>query len=158
MRSTVIFIAILVVAGCAPTLKDLKPSLSSTDSGTVWFSTPGTIVRPNPSALSLVPDPVVLSGELLFPPGAGPFPVVVLAHGCGGTGNADAGWAIVLREWGYATFVMDSFGGRGLREVCSAALALTGTQRIPDAYGALRMLATHPRIDARRSALMGFSH
>ena len=35
---------------------------------------------------------------------------------------------------------------------------LSPTQRVPDVYGALRILATHPRIDARRVALMGFSH
>jgi dienelactone hydrolase len=43
-------------------------------------------------------------------------------------------------------------------EVCTSAATLTGTQRIPDAYGALRLVATHPRIDAGRVALMGFSH
>jgi dienelactone hydrolase len=64
----------------------------------------------------------------------------------------------VLRDWGYATFALDSFTGRKLREVCSDATVLSGIQRIPDAYGALRLLATHPRIDARRAALMGFSH
>jgi dienelactone hydrolase len=83
---------------------------------------------------------------------------VVLAHGCGGVGNADAGWTPVLRQWGYATFVVDSFRGRELREVCTNAQLLAGNQRIPDVYGALRILATHPRIDAKRVALMGFSH
>jgi dienelactone hydrolase len=83
---------------------------------------------------------------------------VILAHGCSGAGSHIVEWGRVLREWGYATFAVDSFHGRGLREVCSSALTLIGTQRIPDAYGALRLLATHPRIDARRVALMGFSH
>jgi dienelactone hydrolase len=64
----------------------------------------------------------------------------------------------VLRQWGYATFILDSFQGRGLIEVCTSARTLIGVQRIPDAYGALRILATHPRVDARRVALMGFSH
>jgi dienelactone hydrolase len=64
----------------------------------------------------------------------------------------------VLREWGYATFVLDSFRGRKLSEVCTNARVLSGTQRIPDAYGALRILATHPRVDTRRAVLMGFSH
>jgi len=150
---------ILMAAGsCAPALKDLKPSLGATDSGTIWFASAGSLPR-SPDGSRFVPgDPVVLSGELGFPAGSGPFPAMVIAHGCGGNGQVDAASARTLREWGYATFVIDSFGGRGLSEVCTNARLLTGTQRIPDAYGALRVLATHPRIDAGRFALMGFSH
>src|SRR5215831_6214923 len=104
-------------------------------------------------------DPVVISGDLQFPSGAGPFPAVILAHGCSGIVlGVQAAWASALREWGYATFVIDSFRGRNLTEVCTNARTLTGTQRIPDAYGALRILVTHPKIDPRRVALMGFSH
>ncbi len=150
--------ALIVAAGsgCAPAVSDLKPALSATDSGGLWFASAGSLVR---SGLRLVPgDPVVISGDLDFPSGTGPFPAVILAHGCGGISNAETGWAPVLRQWGYATFVVDSFRGRGLAEVCTSAATLTGTRRIPDAYGALRVLATHPRIDARRIALMGFSH
>ena len=151
-------VGVLSVTACAPALKDLKTTLSATDSGTVWFATPGSLVGA-PDGSRLVPgEPVVLSGDLQFPGGSGPFPVVVLAHGCGGVGNAESGWAPVLREWGHATFVLDSFRGRGLREVCTNARALSGTQRIPDGYGALRLLATHPKVDARRAVLMGFSH
>ena len=147
----------MLLSGCAPALKDLKPALTATDSGTVWFATTGSLVRSD--EFRLVPgDPVVLAGDLRFPSGPGPVAAVILVHGCGGIGNAETGWAPVLREAGYATFVVDSFGGRNLREVCTNALALTGTQRIPDAYGALRILATHPKIDPRRVALMGFSH
>jgi dienelactone hydrolase len=146
------------IAGCAPALKDLKPSLEATDSGKIWFASAGTLPR-SPDGSRLVPgDPVVLSGELSLPAGAGPFPAMVIAHGCSGGGAVDAAWARTLREWGYAAFVIDSFSGRGLVEVCTNARLLTGTQRIPDAYGALRVLATHPRIDAGRVALMGFSH
>lgn len=64
----------------------------------------------------------------------------------------------MLRSWGYATLVVDSFRSRGLGEVCTDALALTGNQRIPDAYGALKILSTHPKIDRARIALMAFSH
>jgi dienelactone hydrolase len=145
-------------AGCAPALKDLKPALSVTDSGNVWFASAGSLVRNSDGSSFVMGDPVVISGALRFPSGSGPFPAVVLAHGCEGLGNAEAGWAPVLREWGYATLVIDSFLGRGLREVCTDARTLTGTQRIPDAYGALRILVTHPQIDPARIALMGFSH
>ena len=136
----------------------MKPSLSATDSGNIWFATAGSLVRTPDGSRFVRGDPVVISGDLRFPSGAGPFPAVILAHGCGGVGNADAGWGPVLRDWGYATFVIDSFRGRNLTEVCTNARTLTGTQRIPDAYGALRIVATHPRIDARGVALMGFSH
>jgi dienelactone hydrolase len=145
--------------GCAPALKDLKPNLTATDSGTVWFATAGSLVRTSDGSRFTTGDPVVISGDLRFPSGAGPFPAVILAHGCSGILlGKEAAWASVLREWGYATFVIDSFLGRNLTEVCTNARTLTGTQRIPDAYGGLRILVTHPKIDPRRVALMGFSH
>jgi dienelactone hydrolase len=159
IRRFLLPVLIVMAAGsCAPALKDLKPSLGATDSGKIWFASAGTLPR-SPDGSRFVPgDPVVLSGELSFPAGSGPFPAMVIAHGCSGTSAVDDAWARTLREWGYAAFVIDSFSGRGLVEVCTNARLLTGTQRIPDAYGALRALATHPRIDARRVALMGFSH
>jgi len=149
---------VVMCTGCAPALKDLKPSLTATDSGTVWFATAGGLVRTSDGSRFTTGDRVVISGELGLPSGAGPFPAVILAHGCAGINPAAVAWASVLREWGYATFVVDSFGGRNLTEVCTNARTLTGTQRIPDAYGALRILVTHPKIDPRRVALMGFSH
>jgi dienelactone hydrolase len=133
----------LLLAGCAPALSDLRPTLSVTDRGTIWFRTD---------------EPLALSGELAFPDGTGPFPAVVLMHGCGGIVYRHMrGWTDTLHALGYATFVVDSFRGRSLTEVCTTG-ALTSTRRIPDAYGALRILATHPRIARDRIALMGFSH
>jgi dienelactone hydrolase len=157
IRGGLVALVLALAFGCAPKIQDLKPALTAGAAGTVWFSTVGSLDRS--VDFRLTPgDPVVLSGDLGFPAGAGPFPAVVLMHGCGGLGNAEQGWIAPLRDGGYATFVVDSFGGRGLREVCSDARRLSAFQRIPDAYGALRILATHPRVDASRIALMGFSH
>lgn len=152
-----LFLAVLC-AGCAPAPRDVKPALSATDSGNVSFATAGSLVRTADRSSFVMADPVVISGDLKFPSGSGPFPAVVLAHGCEGLGSAEAGWAPILRDWGYATFVIDSLRGRGLQEVCTSAATLTGTQRIPDAYGALQILVKHPKIDSARVALMGFSH
>ncbi|MBI3030574.1 MAG: dienelactone hydrolase family protein [Candidatus Rokubacteria bacterium] len=144
MSRRVAVLALLTVAACAPSPDRLKPTLGAADSGTAWFMTD---------------ERDVLSGDLTFPPGLGPFPAVVLMHGCSGLpSRAIGGWDPLLRSWGYATFVLDSFRGRGLQEVCTNALALTANRRIPDAYGALRILATHPKIDLDRIVLMGFSH
>jgi dienelactone hydrolase len=139
-------------------LKDLKHDLAATDSGDIWFASAGGLSWTPDKSGYVLSGSDVISGELRFPSGTGPFPSVILAHGCSGITNAERAWAHVLREWGYATFVIDSFRGRNLTEVCNNASTLTGTQRIPDAYGALHILATHPKIDARRVALMGFSH
>ena len=106
----------------------------------------------------MVATPLSLSGELLFPKGAGPFPAAVLAHGCEGNRNVEPAWGPFLRQSGYATFNIDSLNGRSLKEVCTQPGALSPQQRLPDIYGALRLLAANPKIDAKRVALMGFSH
>ena len=99
MKSRFLFLALAVLcAGCAPALKDLKPALSDTDSGNVWFATAGSLVRNADRSSFVMADPVVISGDLKFPSGSGPFPAAVLAHGCEGLGNAEAGWAPILRD------------------------------------------------------------
>jgi dienelactone hydrolase len=159
LSSSVARLAVAVLcASCAPASKDLQPAPPAMESGNVRFATAGTLARKAGEPKFVTGEAVEISGDLRFPSGPGPFPAVVLAHGCEGIGNAEAGWAPLLLEWGYATFVVDSLRGRGLKEVCTSATALTGTQRIPDAYGALRLLATHPKVDPARVALMGFSH
>ncbi len=160
MRKLLVFSILVAVScvGCAPALRDLKPSLSEADAGTVWFASADTLGWSSDKVRLVPGDPVALSGDLSFPSGAGPFPAVILAHGCSGITAGVTAWASALREWGYATFVVDSFRGRGLVEVCTNAQTLLSTQRIPDAYGALRILTTHPKIDVGRVALMGFSH
>lgn len=147
-----------LLGGCAgdPAVPVAPPAAG--DTGVLAFASAGTLQRgPDRRSFHRGP-PVTLSGELQFPPGAGPFPAVVLAHGCNGNRNIEPAWGPLLRSWGYATFVIDSFRARGFNEVCTNAQALLPLQRVPDAYGALRFLAAHPRIDARRVALVGFSH
>ena len=83
------------------------------DSGMVSFQSAGSLLRGGPAEpYALSANSVTLSGELLFPEGAGPFPAVVLAHGCAGNRNVESAWGPFLRGLGYATFNTDSFGGR----------------------------------------------
>ncbi len=129
------------------------------DSGVVSVQSAGSLQRSaatEPFAAS--PASASLSGELLFPEGKGPFPAVILAHGCAGNRFVEPAWGPFLRQAGYATFNIDSLRGRNLNEVCTNPGALSPLQRVPDAYGALRLLAAHPKVDAKRVALMGFSH
>ena len=57
---------------------------------------------------------VTLSAELTRPEGEGPFPAVVMLHGCNGLWRPwDDLWAGRLVRWGYVAFQVDSFGPRG---------------------------------------------
>src|ERR1700756_3532863 len=88
---------VVMCTGCAPALKDVKLNLTATDSGTVWFATAGSLVRTSDGSRFTTGDPVVISGELRLPSGAGPFPAVILAHGCNGiSGSREVAWASVL--------------------------------------------------------------
>ena len=157
MRTVVILL--FALGGCASDAIVLTGPPSAADAGVIPFRSLGSLQRSG-DRRSLAPssEPAAISGELLFPDGKGPFPAVVLAHGCNGNRGVEPAWGRLLREWGYATFNVDSFRGRGLTEVCTQGQVLVPLQRVPDAYGALRLLAVHPKIDPQRIALMGFSH
>ena len=104
------------------------------------------------------PAHATITAELSTPRGPGPFPAVILLHGCGGVGPHIKDWAVWLRHEGYAAFVLDSFGGRGLKRLCGGSAALTGRMRAPDVYVAARYLKMLPQIDGKRIAAIGYSH
>ena len=103
--------------------------------------------------------PVTVGGTLVLPAGtAARMPAMVIAHGSGGIlpGREDA-WAARLNKLGIATFVVDSFAPRGLSSTARDQSRLSTMANLADALSALKLLATHPRIDATRIGVMGFS-
>jgi len=114
---------------------------------------------------------VELRGKLNTPEGVGPFPAVVLLHGCDGL-SPDAPWdddhpfvdwgydERPFLAWGYATLWVDSFGPRGVENVCDGEdryIANPNT-RVRDAFAGKAFLAGLPEIDVDRIGLIGWSH
>ena len=111
--------------------------------------------------------PTQLTARLLLPEGDGPFPAVVMLHGCAGMlvgehlRSRDAFWARHWQEQGYAALLVDSYTPRGVASLCRTPArerpVTSGRERTRDAYAALRWLAARGDIDAQRIALIGWS-
>jgi dienelactone hydrolase len=100
---------------------------------------------------------VTISGQLRIAQGAGRLPLVILQHGSSGyAANIDV-WSRALNAAGISTFALDGFTGRELVEVNSNQALLGRLNFILDIYRALGVVASHPRVDPKRIALMGFS-
>ena len=91
------------------------------------------------------------------PAGGGPFPAVVLLHTCAGVQDHLREWAARLREAGYATMIVDSFGPRGVGVNCGR-WTVSVDEVAADALAARTFLGTLPDIDGKRIAAMGFSY
>ncbi len=102
--------------------------------------------------------PANLNGYIYSPEGTGPFPAVVLAHGCGGISEREKNWANFLKARGYLALVLDSFTTRSISEVCTAPPRLTPADRAGDAFGALMFLQSQTNVIKSRIGMMGFSH
>lgn len=96
------------------------------------------------------------NGKFGKPDGPGPFPAVVIMHGCSGP-PAHEEWIDRLEQWGYATYYIDSFTPRRLKNVC-AERQIKGEERVDDAYAALAHLRARSDVRADRIGLIGFSH
>jgi len=103
--------------------------------------------------------PVSVPGTLHRPSGTGPFPAVVLLHGCEGTTAAQRAWARWFQERRYVALVVDSWGPRGLTEICSKeGPEVDRFSRFDDAMGALRYLQSLGYVDPARIGAIGWSH
>ena len=104
-----------------------------------------------------------LTAYLVTPNGVGPFPAMILLHGCGGLQH---GTRRVLREqaeWyaarGYAALIVDSFGARRVTETCSGrGMSPNPVTRAWDAYRALDKLVRDGIADPLRAVVQGLSH
>jgi dienelactone hydrolase len=99
-----------------------------------------------------------IQGYLAKPDGAGPFPAVVVLHGCGGmheTTRQRLTDQLVGR--GYVILFVDSYATRGIVHACTSSAFQTFLKRRPDAYGGLLFLVARGFVDAQRVAAVGFS-
>jgi dienelactone hydrolase len=94
------------------------------------------------------------------PDGPGPFPAVILMHGCHGVSASTRDWARWFRDRGYVALIVDSWAARGITkdDGCVPGPDIPNTERFDDAVGALRWLHTRPYVDPRRVGVVGWSN
>ena len=112
-------------------------------------------------------EAVQLSALQFRPPGKGPFPAIVLMHGCSGmytpSGYITASyrrWAELLALDGYVAVLVDGFNPRGYRTICELQKRpiLESRERVEDAYATARWLNDQPYVGQGRIGLLGWSN
>jgi dienelactone hydrolase len=102
-----------------------------------------------------------VTATLSFPDdGKDRHPAIIIVHTIVGYQESNEGWfAAEFRKAGFATLTYDSFAARGLSRdaVVGTKFGPPFASAVADAYAALRFLAGHPKIDATRIAIAGFS-
>ena len=103
---------------------------------------------------------VQLTAQLYRPAAPGRVPAVAIFHGCGGVGVNNTRMAGLLKEWGYAALVVDSFGARHMVDVCGRhwPTEAEAQARERDIDAALAWLAKQEFVDSGRLAFIGYSY
>ncbi|MBW2474391.1 MAG: dienelactone hydrolase family protein [Deltaproteobacteria bacterium] len=95
-----------------------------------------------------------ISGTIVKPDGDGPFPAVIILHGCSGIYDNYYVWANRLKEWGYASLVLNST--RGITD-CRSKRRTSTLDRALDAHAAKVQFGDMPFVDRNRIGVLGFS-
>lgn len=152
--SWIVLLCLLALTGCGPASQTeaipwlpgnacaFRPTGARTTSAEVAGSLPVTVVRPD---------------------GSGPFPFVVLLHGCDGIRRQGWArwaqpWAELFRAHGIGAAVVDSFTPRGVDQVCTRDVAAWAVRRADNAESVRAWLAAQPFADRGRIAVMGMSN
>ena len=112
------------------------------------------------------PGVPALSAFLARPASTTPTPAIVALHGCSGLVGPQGVLLPIYRDWaerlvaaGYAVVFPDSFASRGLGAQCTVKnRTIVPRDRAGDAAAAAVWLQSQMQIDAKRLALMGWSH
>lgn len=114
-------------------------------------------------------DPAALVAFLTRPDGSGPFPAVVMLHGCGGpyapSGQLNSRhrqWEAVFVKAGYVVLHIDSFSTRGIKEICTRRdrprTTTAREERRRDAHAGYAYLKSLTYVRPDRVAVVGWSN
>ena len=148
-----------------PTFSNVTTQLSANDEGEIFFPSH------SPYDFSVLltdfdnAPPSTGKGTLFFPDKTtftAPIPAMIILHGSGGLRpEREFAYARLFNEMGIAAFVLDYYSPRGVTEQHSylqKTLTTSETDIIVDAYAALRLLGSHPLIDASKIGVTGYSY
>jgi dienelactone hydrolase len=96
--------------------------------------------------------------EIWKPAGPGPFPALIVLHGCDGVSANQRSWAARLVSWGYIAAIVDSFRPRRVSSTCESNGSPKPQLRAQDAFNAAAYLRTLPDVMPNRIGVIGFSH
>ncbi|MBJ3775383.1 dienelactone hydrolase family protein [Acuticoccus mangrovi] len=160
-----LLLLVLTLLGASP------PAMAQLDPSGAW---PGGSVRPiRPEIASSSPFGLAdraagkapaTPADVRFYPARGaspekPAPAVILLHGAGGVSERREGrYAQEFAAQGVAVAVIDVFGARGGGRFVERLIKTTEAMALADAFATLRWLEGRPDVDARRTALIGFSY
>jgi dienelactone hydrolase len=122
---------------------------------------------PAPHQVDIPSGSAILHAQLYKPDGAGPFPVVIALHGCGGLGGHSESvlpryrdWAEQLLKEGNAVLLPDSYGSRELGPQCRVKerSVLARRERVADIMAARQWLVQQPWAAHERISLMGWAN
>ena len=103
-----------------------------------------------------------VDGKLFLPTDAarvssGPLPLVIVCPGSLGVAPSHLVHAETLNSLGFATFVLDSFGARGVTSTVAKQTQFSFAASAYDVLAAWKVLAARPEIDATRIGAQGHS-
>lgn len=148
-----------------PELPSAQKNLTADQSGDIYFPTRSPY---DFSELLHNYDAAVQhtgKGHLTLPEGASvdnPVPAMIILHGSGGIDkDREPVYAQMFAQHGIAAFVLDYYSVRGSTKDSSylmKTLSASETDVVVDAYSALKILGSHPAIDASRIGVTGYSY
>lgn len=155
------FIAGMAMACSALALEAVADFSKAPGNGAYAFASVTPKMFPDLLKTSLTGEPVNITGHLFLPASAtekDKVPAVILVHGSGGIYEAMLDyWPKQFNGAGYAVLALDTFGPRGVKSTAEDQSQVPFAADVADAFSALKLMASHPRIDASRIAVMGFS-
>lgn len=146
--------AAMVLAAVMPCTAPPAAFSQTTSTSFAPYVPPGLPV----SLAPLQPPPAAIPALLRLPPGTGPVPAVVILHGPAGIDGLGARYAEHLLAAGIGSLEIDMFSPRGIGRGQGLSQRPPRADAMPDVYGAVRALASHPRVDAERIGVMGLSY